>query len=742
MVGDNTLELKLIPLKPYSINQVVLEVVFKNRATQTSDEVEVASTRVTLTPDTKNSDLVKTLNAYLGGDIVLSLPDWLNDKQFATPVDANDLIGVDDDGNKYYCISNLLFFVSGVYSLIPDPDSTSEDPTYSNTDLLLDNLALTEVVDENTGKVKRGLAACTEWTDLYEAPSKLTFMLHIDPLEESSLSFNQSDIVRSLNCYNDPKYAGCFISELASHVTKKEVKNVDIFQPRTFSQVLSGSEGQRYYTKIDESGSNLLTNMELVDSDVEDPFDITGDKKLYLRTEDGDNYVYTQTAPDEIPEPPADETDPTPVVVYVAKDETQVPPAMEPIDTTAEDSKYEVKVDGENDTYTKTVWVPSSYEIATVTINAGEENAKDVKLYGSFLDTQSADAEAAIAVVRSKMSDDEALYFVRENDVYVLLVLPPEEGSEEGSDEDPNNTIEVTSLVEISSENRRGLHYIIKQIAAIRKDLTCIFTTPYHPEEDVDEEVFDLNKACNWVAARGDYTNLFEYGNSQAIDYSEQAFYCEMYWSWVKWRTVKLVNGLATGSSVVEVPATGFVILNSLASFRAKGAYYPVAGDQGGILPDSCTILQNPSTKSQRDKLISYRINPIFDTGLRGIQIYGNDTLNPQYTDLSAAHIARTLVQIRSQTDRYTETIKFKLNDQFTWGGWINYVSTRILEPIKAGGGLQWYQVNMGLDTTTRAEISQRKIRGMISLQFVQALEIVDLEFVVYSSALDMEAES
>jgi hypothetical protein len=212
-----------------------------------------------------------------------------------------------------------------------------------------------------------------------------------------------------------------------------------------------------------------------------------------------------------------------------------------------------------------------------------------------------------------------------------------------------------------------------------------------------------------------------------------------MYWSWVKWRVTKLVNGLAVGTSTLTIPSTPFVINNALTSYRARGSYYPVAGDQGGVLPESCVILQNPGTKAQRDKLISYRINPIYDTGLRGIQIYGNDTLNPQYTDLSAAHIARTLVQIRSQVDAYSETIKFSLNDKFTWSSWINYVSTRILDPIQSGGGLQWYAVDMGENTTTREEISQRKIRGMVSLQFTQALEIIDLEFVVYASSLELE---
>ena len=155
-------------------------------------------------------------------------------------------------------------------------------------------------------------------------------------------------------------------------------------------------------------------------------------------------------------------------------------------------------------------------------------------------------------------------------------------------------------------------------------------------------------------------------------------------------------------------------------------------------MPESMIVINNPAIKSQRDKLVSYRINPIFDTGLRGVQIYGNETLNPQYTDLSAAHIGRMMVQIKSRVDKYTETIKFMLNNKYTWKSWINYVSNNILEPLRTEGGLVWYDVKMGEDTTTREEMSQRKIRGMVSLQFRQDLEIVYLEFVVISSAIDM----
>ena len=282
--------------------------------------------------------------------------------------------------------------------------------------------------------------------------------------------------------------------------------------------------------------------------------------------------------------------------------------------------------------------------------------------------------------------------------------------------------------VEMSTDDRKMIQWVIKDVACQRKDLTCIFTTPDLP----------LNDACNWVAARGEYSGYYEYGNTQALDYSEQSFYCEMYHGWMSYKTA-LVNGQPY--KIDKVPPTVFVIGNIIDAWKTKGISFPVAGDQGGILNSSVALVNvkdNPDTKSKRDKLVSYRINPIWDTGLRGIQIYGNETLNPQYTDLSAAHIARMLVQIRSQVDRYSETIKFKLNDQFTWGGWINYVSTKILEPLKAAGGLIWYSVKMGLDTTPRELIAQRKIKGIVGLQFAPDLEIVDLEFVVYASSLEI----
>ena len=290
-----------------------------------------------------------------------------------------------------------------------------------------------------------------------------------------------------------------------------------------------------------------------------------------------------------------------------------------------------------------------------------------------------------------------------------------------------------------SHEERRVLHYNLKQIACERKDCTVVLSTPYYPSKD-NMTVFTVNDACDWVTSTNAYSDLWEYGVSPTVDYSIQSFYLEMYFSWLNQTCTKIESGLAKSVKVLTAPSN-LVINNILTSYRERGVNYPVAGDQYGTLPTTCDIMVNPKTKAERDQLVQSRINPIYDTGTRGIQIYGNETLNAGYTDLNAAHIARTLVNIRHQIDEYTETLKFLINSQTLWDQWQSYVSMYILEPFKAANALAEYSVKMGEDTTSKEEIANRTINGIISLRFYQSCEIFDLSFVVYSTATTLDAE-
>lgn len=282
------------------------------------------------------------------------------------------------------------------------------------------------------------------------------------------------------------------------------------------------------------------------------------------------------------------------------------------------------------------------------------------------------------------------------------------------------------SLKPMSNDELRTLHYYLKGIAAERKDCTVLLSTP--------EDVKTINAACDFALSQASDSTKWEYGETPTTDYTLQSFYLEIYYPWLKIKCTKL--GSTTPVSVNETIApTAIVLDNILKSYRERGVHYPVAGDQYGQLSDTFSVINNPKTKFDRDQLVRARINPIWDTGKRGIQIYGNETLNAGYTDLNAAHIARTLVYIRNKIDEYTETLKFNINSVILWNRWKSYVSDYILEPLKSENALSDYEVMMGEDTTTREEIANRMLKGKIKLIFYQSAEIFDLDYIVYSSS-------
>lgn len=220
---------------------------------------------------------------------------------------------------------------------------------------------------------------------------------------------------------------------------------------------------------------------------------------------------------------------------------------------------------------------------------------------------------------------------------------------------------------------------------------------------------------------------------SGAIDWLEDeedgvlgGWMCETYWPWCK----DSYNGYP-----LVMPPSVYVTINSMDCFRRFGPQLPVAGSPRGILSGVTAVTEIPSVSS-RDKLITHRINPIWNTGVDGTQIFGNETLNEDYTDLRSAHIARMLAQIITQINAFTQTLEFELNDALTWQRWIDGAG-KILQPYKDKRGLKWYGLRMGLDTTSAAEIAQRQIRGQIGLQFTQDAEVFWLNYAVFASSAE-----
>lgn len=255
-------------------------------------------------------------------------------------------------------------------------------------------------------------------------------------------------------------------------------------------------------------------------------------------------------------------------------------------------------------------------------------------------------------------------------------------------------------------------NYILamKEVADRRKDLTVVIDTPAG---------LTKTQAEQWRNGTGAY----------ADDPLLAGFNMEVYWDWLKdvWDDQEVV-----------IPPSSYVCENSVLSFETNGTWWPVAGDERGVI-SATGVVTKIDEVTDRDELVTNNINPIHDTGTRGIQIYGNETLNEEYSDLSAAHIARTLTYIRSTIDEYTETLKFELNDDILWSTWVDHVQDKILEPIRARQGLKWFRATMGESTTTPEELSERIVRGVVELQFVPDAEIFIIDYVVYASSAEIE---
>lgn len=249
----------------------------------------------------------------------------------------------------------------------------------------------------------------------------------------------------------------------------------------------------------------------------------------------------------------------------------------------------------------------------------------------------------------------------------------------------------------------------MKAVSEQKKYVTCVFDTP------ADKT---LNDVCKWVNNEADSP----YENDPVLS----GWMCEVYWPWI--------NDTYNGYPLLMPPSV-YVTINSMDWWQRIGPQLPVAGNPRGILSNVSAGTEIPSVVD-RDKLVTNRINPIFNTGTAGTQIYGNETLNNDYTDLRSAHIARQLAQIVTNINRMTARFEFELNDSITWQSWID-AATRILQGYSVTGGLKWFGVKMGLDTTTAAEIAQRQIRGLIGLQFNQDAEVFWLNYAVYASSAE-----
>ena len=119
-------------------------------------------------------------------------------------------------------------------------------------------------------------------------------------------------------------------------------------------------------------------------------------------------------------------------------------------------------------------------------------------------------------------------------------------------------------------------------------------------------------------------------------------------------------------------------------------------------------------------------MNPIVEFNSKGIEIYGQKTLYRANSAVNRINVRRTLIYIKKLVKTTMEGLVFEPHTPDSWNRATNLISA-ILEPIRQGGGLEDYQVQIDGNINTEDLISQGIMKGIITVVPVGTIERVEL---------------
>jgi phage tail sheath protein FI len=120
-----------------------------------------------------------------------------------------------------------------------------------------------------------------------------------------------------------------------------------------------------------------------------------------------------------------------------------------------------------------------------------------------------------------------------------------------------------------------------------------------------------------------------------------------------------------------------------------------------------------------------------------GLYIFGNRTLERSSTPMDAVHVTRLVTYLRSTVSKAVRPLLFAPNDQDTWREFVAIVRP-IMESVKAQRGVQAYVVQCDAETNPPETRGQKILNGRISLQHIDAAEIIQLDFALTPTSTDL----
>jgi hypothetical protein len=128
------------------------------------------------------------------------------------------------------------------------------------------------------------------------------------------------------------------------------------------------------------------------------------------------------------------------------------------------------------------------------------------------------------------------------------------------------------------------------------------------------------------------------------------------------------------------------------------------------------------------DDLYPEKINPITAFQGQGVKVWGQKTVNASVSALERINVRRLMLTLRR---RIRSIAKANIFEQYTSDALLGF--QRLIEPVLKEvqdlGGVDQYKVQIDTTTTTKLDIANRTIRGIIVIRPTKSLEFLDVTF-------------
>ena len=184
----------------------------------------------------------------------------------------------------------------------------------------------------------------------------------------------------------------------------------------------------------------------------------------------------------------------------------------------------------------------------------------------------------------------------------------------------------------------------------------------------------------------------------------------------------------------ILVPASHMALRTFAFNDQVAFPWFAPAGFQRGVVNNATSVgYLDPAegeyvsvalNEGQRDSLYLNKVNPVASFPGRGINIFGQKTLNPVASALDRVNVSRLVIYIREQLDDAVKPFLFEPNDEVTRSN-AKVVVDRFLGELVSQRGLFDFVTVCDTSNNTPARIDRNELHIDVAIQPVKAVEFI-----------------